>query len=205
MAARESCSPRVLAANIGHYNYAGDARTGCDDRMDMTAKPIPGHGKPAGAMILLGALVLATGAADAVTAPIYKCLGSNLGLIYTDQPCKGGEQLDIRAGDADPVAVARLERARDQLDRSAAARIADERRAAAQRDLATLARRQRDEDRNAADAADYSAALSPYDNALLWYPAFGPMRPPHPPRRRPLRNAAPRDFAPNPPYVVPRS
>jgi hypothetical protein len=173
--------------------------------MDMTAKPMQGRGKPAGAIIALGALILATGAADAATAPIYKCLGNNLGLVYTDQPCKDGEQLDIRAGDADPAAVARLERARDQFDRSAAARIADERRAAAQRDLATLARRQGDADRSAAYAADYSAAFSPHDYALLWYPAFRPMHPVHPPRQRPPRSAAPRGFAPNPPYVLPRS
>lgn len=70
--------------------------------------------------------------AFAATAPIYKCLDRNLGIVYTDLPCKGGELLDVRAGDADPAAVARLERERDALDRSAAQRIADERRAALQ-------------------------------------------------------------------------
>src|ERR1700692_1237311 len=146
---------------------------------DMIAKPMHGHSKLAAAMIAPGALVLAIDVPDAATASIYKCLGANLAVIYTDQPCKGGEQLDIRAGDADPAAVVRLQRARDQLDRSAAARIVEERRAAAQRELAALARRQRDEDRGAADAADYSAAASPYDYSLLWYPAFRPMHPPH--------------------------
>ena len=105
----------------------------------MTAKPIPRRRKPSAAMIAMGALVLAisaVGVADAATAPIYKCLGDNLGTIYTDQPCKGGERLDVQAGDADPTAVERLQSARDQLDRSAAARLAEERRAAAQRDLA---------------------------------------------------------------------
>src|SRR6202140_2933619 len=126
---------------------------------DMIAKPIHGRRKYSAAMIAAGALVLASCVADA-TASIYKCLGANLALIYTDQPCKGGEQLDIHAGDADPAAVAQLQRARDQLDRSAAARIVDERRTAAQRELAALARREQDEDRSAAYEPDYSA--SPY-------------------------------------------
>jgi hypothetical protein len=168
---------------------------------DMTAKPIHGRSKLTAMMIAAGALVLAIGAADAATASIYKCLGANLVVIYTDQPCKGGEQLDIRAGDADPAAVAQLQRARDQLDWSAAVRIAEERRAAAQRDLAALARRERDEDRSA--EYDPDDAPSPY--ALLWYPAFGSMHPPHPQRAHPPRTAAPRSFAPNPPYIVPRS
>lgn len=156
-------------------------------------------------MIAVGSLVLATCVANAATAPIYKCLDSNLALIYTDQPCKGGARLEVQAGDADPAAVARLQVARDQLDRSAAARIVEERRATAQRDFAALALRQRDQDRGAADASDYSAALSPYDYASLWYPGFRPMHPPYRPRPHPPRTAAPRGFAPSPPFVVPRS
>jgi hypothetical protein len=72
-------------------------------------------------------------AAWAAAAPIYKCLDRSLGVLYTDIPCKDGEQLDVRAGDADPAAVAQLAREREALDRSAAQRIADERRAALQR------------------------------------------------------------------------
>lgn len=66
----------------------------------------------------------------AVTAPVYKCFDSHLALVYTDLPCKDGEQVDIRAGDADPAAVERLQRERDLLDLSAAQRMQDERRAA---------------------------------------------------------------------------
>lgn len=168
----------------------------------MTAKPIPGRSKPAAAMIATGALILATGVvgvADAATAPIYKCLGNNLGMIYTDQPCKDGERLDVDAGEADPAAVARLQSARDQLDRSAA-----ERRAATQRDLVAWARRQREEDR-AADASEYTAALSPYDYSLPWYSGLVPMHARHPSRPHRPRPAAPRRFAPTPPYLVPRS
>ena len=172
---------------------------------DMIAKPMHGRSKLAAAMIAAGALVLAIDVSDAATASIYKCLGTNLVVIYTDQPCKGGEQLDIRAGDADPAAVAQLQRARDQLDWSAAVRIAEGRHAAAQRDLAALARRERDEDRSAEYDPDDNAAPSPYDHPLLWYPAFGSMHPPHPRRPHPPRTTAPRSFAPNPPYVVPRS
>jgi hypothetical protein len=62
------------------------------------------------------------------TTPIYKCFDKNLSLVYTDEPCRDGEQLDIRAGDADPAAVAWLQRERDELDQSAAQRIADQRR-----------------------------------------------------------------------------
>jgi hypothetical protein len=173
----------------------------------MTAKPIPGCSKPSAAMIAMGALVLATGivgVADAATAPIYKCLGNDLGLIYTDQPCKGGERLDVHAGDPDPTAVARLQSARDQLDRSAAARLVEERRAATQRELAAWARRQR-EDRIAADSSEYADALSPYDYSLPWYSGLVPMHARHPSRPHPPRAAPPRHFAPTPPYVVPRS
>lgn len=172
--------------------------------MNMTSKALPKRGKPAAATIAMAALIFAIGTADAATVPIYKCFGKDLGLIYTDQPCKGGELLDIHPGDVDPAAVARLQGARDMLDRSAEARIAEERRAAAQKDLAAIARGQREEDRSAADA-DYSAALSPYDQYLSWYPGTGQMRPTHPPHQHPPRSVAPHSFAPNPPYIVPRS
>src|SRR5215475_13064656 len=87
------------------------------------------------ASILVGALVVGVGSAQAESVPIYKCLDRNLGIVYTDLPCKDGEKLDLRPGDADPAAVARLERDREELNLAAAQRIADERRAALQRDL----------------------------------------------------------------------
>ena len=64
----------------------------------------------------------------AATAPIYKCVDANLRVLYTDEPCKGGQQLNIRPGDADPAAVARLQLERDALRQSTAQRIADQRR-----------------------------------------------------------------------------
>ena len=77
--------------------------------------------------------VLCCGIAAAAPAPIYKCFDRHLAVVYTDLPCKDGEQLDLRAGNADPAAVARLERERDALDRSSAQRITDLRRAALER------------------------------------------------------------------------
>ncbi|HKE42188.1 MAG TPA: hypothetical protein VKG21_20360 [Casimicrobiaceae bacterium] len=87
------------------------------------------------ALFALSALLLASQTAFAGTTIVYKCLDRNLGVVYTDEPCKGGERMTIRAGDADPAAVARLERERDALGRSAEQRIMDERRIAVQRDL----------------------------------------------------------------------
>jgi len=72
--------------------------------------------------------ILFTAASSAAT-PIYKCLDRNLGLLYTDLPCKDGERLDLRPGDADPAAVAVLERERDALDQEGMQRAADQRRA----------------------------------------------------------------------------
>ena len=64
----------------------------------------------------------------AMTGPIYKCVDANLGLLYTDEPCKYGEQMNIRAGEADPAAVAKLQRERDAFDQRAAQRRADQQR-----------------------------------------------------------------------------
>jgi hypothetical protein len=71
------------------------------------------------------AAACASGASGAAT--IYKCFDRSLGVLYTDQPCKG-EELDIRAGSPDPAAIAELSREREALARSAAQRVADNRR-----------------------------------------------------------------------------
>jgi hypothetical protein len=179
-------------------------RTGWEVHMNMTLEPSHVRSGPVAAIVTVATLLFAIGAAYAATAPIYKCVSKDLGLVYTDQPCKGGEQLDIHPGDVDPAAVARLQGARDMLNRGAAARLAEEQRAAAQKELEAMARRQRDEDRSAVDA-DYTASVSPYDQYLSWYPGTGQMRPHHPPHKPPPPSAAPHRFAPNPPFVVPRS
>ncbi len=83
-----------------------------------------------GAACIAFCLVALSASGWAATTPIYKCLDRNLGLLYTDEPCRDGEQLDIRAGEADPAAVAWLERQRNALDQSASQRISDLRAAA---------------------------------------------------------------------------
>jgi hypothetical protein len=149
--------------------------------------------------VVLGAcltccLVVLTAGSWAATTPIYKCLDKNLGLVYTDQPCKEGEQLDIRPGDADPAAVARLERQRDALDQSASQRIADLRRAAAEGERASRLRYEPLGERGSYD--DGPAYVSDYgivSHRFMHRQAMGP-------RPKPRM----RHFAPPPPYFVPR-
>ena len=140
-------------------------------------------------------LLLAAAPAWSGSTSIYKCFDRNLTLLYTDQPCKDGEQLDLRPGDADPASLARLERERDRLDQSAAQRIADERHAALQRDLAYGPMRGDVFYDNSAPAPDYSLD---YGYPLLAFPSRPRHRRPHLP---PV--AAPR-FGPSPPFQVPR-
>jgi hypothetical protein len=94
--------------------------------MDTSRLAMSGHA----ALLALGLAWFAPAAPLLASTPIYKCFDVNLGLLYTDEPCKDGERLNIRAGDADPAAVARLERARDALDQSAAQRITEMQRVA---------------------------------------------------------------------------
>ncbi len=147
-------------------------------------------------VVLFSFVCIAPGSVSATT-PIYKCFDRNLGLLYTDEPCKEGELLNIRAGDADPAAVARLERARDALDRSAAQRIADQRLAPAQTDLPVWYTDPRD-----LDGYDGSATNAPYDDGAPWWLAgFGR---PHPPRSRPPKSIDARRLAFPPPQMTPR-
>ena len=147
----------------------------------------------------LGIVLISIAPASAANTAIYKCLDSHLGLVYTDLPCKDGERLDIRAGDADPAAVARLERTRDQLDQSAAQRIVDERRAAERTALASRLQRDAEGERSTADTMAYL----PFDYGYGYAP-FLPAARTHPPRARSHKLAGPPRFAPNPPYYVPR-
>jgi hypothetical protein len=156
----------------------------------------------AGACVLIaaGSLVVAVASATAADTAIYKCFDNHLGLVYTDLPCKDGEKLDIRAGDADPAAVSRLERVRDQLDQSAARRIVDDRRAAEQTALANRLRREGEEERSVAEPV---AAYAPFDYGYGYVP-FLPVARTHPLRAKAHNLFEPRHFAPRPPYFVPR-
>jgi hypothetical protein len=149
-----------------------------------------------GACLALCLVVLTAGSAWAAATPIYKCFDKNLGLLYTDEPCKDGEQLNIRAGDADPAAVARLERARDALDQSAAQRMADDRRDAALVERAALMAYAPAEERGANDygpayVSDYGFVSHPFMHH-------------HPMQRRQPKLHHMRHFAPHPPFIVPR-
>jgi hypothetical protein len=139
---------------------------------------------------------MTAGTAWAGTTVVYRCLDAHLGVVYTDLPCRDGEAVDIRAGEADAAAVARLERVRDSLDQSAAQRISDERRAASQRQLLAQSSPYIDQGRNDEQMYDYGL----YGNAYAGYP---PLRP-HLPHHHPVRPSSMHGAAPPPPYVVPR-
>jgi hypothetical protein len=164
--------------------------------LNMTDTTPRGAGVAGCALLLLSFIVLPTVRVAAATTPIYKCFDKNLGLLYTDEPCKDGELLNLRAGDADPAAVARLERARDALDQSAAERIADNRRAATQRDLALWYANQ-----DPRIAYGDLAANAAYDYGMAWwFPGFAHFHP----RSRAPRPLEPRHFAIQPRHMVPR-
>jgi len=140
---------------------------------------------------VMGLALLAPLSGLAATAPIYKCVDANLRLLYTDVPCKGGEQLNIRAGDADPAAMARLQRERDALDQSATQRLADSRR---QQDWA--ARYGIEDDQRVYDYPSYDYG------AAWWLPGIAR---PHPPRARGPKVQESHRFAPMPPPIaIPR-
>jgi hypothetical protein len=146
----------------------------------------------AGFLALCGVALAASG--WAATMPIYKCLDKNLTLVYTDEPCKDGERLDIRSGEADAAAVARLERQRDALDQSAHQRAVDQRHMAI------------------ADAAASRSGYDPGDEAQ-WYDdgsacvadygiiSYAPMHR-DPMRHRKSKAQAVRHIAPRPPSTA---
>ena len=158
------------------------ARSMQESRVCAGAGPVAGF-----AMALLWLLC---GSSVAAT-PIYKCIGPDMRVLYTDVPCPNGERLDIRAGDADPDAVSRVERERDALARSATQRIADERSALAPRQVVAESVDARGKD--AGTASD--AAYYPYGWGLVpYYPPRHPVRPDARPEPRPDR----------PSYIVPK-
>jgi hypothetical protein len=152
----------------------------------------------AGMLRALGAALFAitAGAAWGGNTVVYRCLDSHLGVVYTDLPCKDGEAFDTRSGEADPAALARLERIRDALDRGTALRLADGRDGAYQREV-VAARLPSDTEEHSGDDA------SAYGSYGYGVGGYFPARP-HPPHQRPPRPPVHAGAAPNPPYVVPR-
>ena len=149
-----------------------------------------------GFLLLVSCVItMAAGPTWAATT-VYKCFDRNLGVLYTDEPCRG-EQMNIRAGEADPVAVAELQREREALSRSAAQRIADNRRAALERDYAA---------QRTYAPAEVLPAYSDTDGyysggyGVLPYSTAHRGRPPMRDSRRPDRER----FVPNPPRGLPR-
>ena len=134
-------------------------------------------------------------------APVYRCIEPGGTVLYADYPCKGGAQVDIRAGTPAPDAAERLARARDELDRSAARRAAAEEAAALRRE-ALNARLQE------VEVASYAGGgVTAPDVSYL--PAYGygydiPRAKPHRPKARPP--AAPARVVPSHrvPVVQPR-
>ncbi len=131
--------------------------------------------------------------AKAANTIVYRCLDAHLNVVYTDLPCKDGQAFDTRAGEADPAALARLERLRDALDQSTVQRLSVDRLVAERTIVAPV--RAEAEPENVSDYGDY----------YYTYPVAGyaPVRP-HPPRQRIHRHAGVRGGAPPPPYIVPR-
>lgn len=164
-----------------------------DDCMVKIVRPGRSARAVGGWCLALG-LVAFAGSSWAAT-PIYKCLDKNLSLVYTDVPCKDGEQLDIRSGDADSAAVERLERERDALDQSAYQRAADERRTLVGDPVATAPYAAGDQSEWYDHAPAYGADYGIYS---YWLMHYNPMRP------RKTKAQHMRHFAPRPPYIVPR-
>jgi len=199
------CKRTDVAANA---NPDGDAMAPCPAclkklrRSSLHSSAISALSLARAAVCVLTAAgsLVAVAPANAADTAIYKCFDNHLGLVYTDLPCKDGEKLDIRAGDADPAAVARLERVRDQLDMSAAQRIVDDRRAAERSALANRLRREAEEERSVAEPV---AAYAPFDYGYGYVP-FLPVARTHPLRAKAHKSFEPRRFAPRPPYFVPR-
>ena len=134
-----------------------------------------------------------TTSARAANTMVYRCLDAHLGVVYTDVACKEGAGFEIRAGEADPAAVARLERLREALDQSAVQRLSDERRLSAQTLIAPMAYRDSDETPGDGYGSYYTYPVA----------AYVPMRP-HPLHQRPPRDLRARRGAPSPPYFIPR-
>jgi len=146
------------------------------------------------AWALLSSLLVAT-AAGAANTTVYRCLDAHLDVVYTDVPCKEGAPLEIRAGEADPAALARLERIRDALDQAAVQRLSEERRLVAQGMMP------------APMVSDAGAEPEDGYGSYYTYPVGGYV-PAHVHRDRDRdrleRRFASRRGAPSPPYVVPR-
>jgi len=152
--------------------------------------------KSAALSMALCSFSLASPGVHAANTTVYRCLDRHLEVVYTDEPCKEGAPLEIRTADADPAALARLERIRDALDQAAVQRLTEERRLAMQSVLPLPTGRNLAESE---DGLDYGSYYT--------YPVGG-YAPQHVHRARDhdrkRQRMASRRGAPSPPYIVPR-
>lgn len=143
---------------------ASPAMTYRPPTMTASTIPIPGCAVRVAAAAL--ALVsVASVAAETPGTTVYKCPQANGAVLYADYPCKGGAVVDIRPGSAAPDAMQRLERARDEIDRAAVRRQANDELAALRREELNQRRRELE----AAQSMEF-AANSP---DLSYAPAYG--------------------------------
>jgi hypothetical protein len=131
------------------------------------------------------AIVIAAYASTAGAA-IYKCTEAGGQVLYSDVPCKGGSVVDVRPGDADPAAIARLERDRAEFDRNMVARRAADDAAALQR--AALDARLREAEAAQRVAEETASAAVPYYSPLFVVPHVKRHSHPHKVRPAPKRN-----------------
>jgi hypothetical protein len=59
---------------------------------------------------------------DSGASTVYRCHGVGGAIEYRDYPCKGGAVVDMKPGEADPAAIARLQRSQAEFDRALARR-----------------------------------------------------------------------------------
>lgn len=59
---------------------------------------------------------------DSGASTVFRCRAPDGTIEYRDYPCKGGAVVDMKPGEADPAAIARLQRAQAEFDRALARR-----------------------------------------------------------------------------------
>jgi hypothetical protein len=133
-------------------------------------------------------LVLMAGMPPAIAAaadPIYRCIDENGRVLYTSERCKGGVELEIDAGKADPAAIDRLRRNVD------AERMKDAARSREQAELALMSANMADAPWRGAPYAgggepDYGGPNCEYCGAWTFFP-YLPQQVMRPHRARPMR------------------
>ncbi len=114
-------------------------------------------------------IIIATcAAANAADMPVYKCKQANGAVAYQDYPCKGGIVVDIKPDTPDPAAIARLERAQSEFNRSAAARAE----LALRQEELNLRRREIEASRAPYDAGAPVPSSGYYSGYTGYYPGY---------------------------------